>query len=160
MSAPTDKPDLVLEIALAIVAADKQSQEAERKQMAAKRDGNGMEANYYEHGQQDANNAYYGLKDALPFIEANSFSAAMVQLSEAVSLVEWLADICDEGERKEAERLRTALHRLITSALRAIERETGQSLAQLGLETLRATHRDPWEDPAERIAIVRETWAS
>lgn len=149
------KSDLILEIAHAIVAAEISAEAAQRLEMAAKRAGQGVESNYFLSGYQAASDTHSRLRDALPFLPAQSLDAAMVQLSEAVNLVEWLADIVDEGEAKEAKRLRTALHRLITSALRAIESHSGHNLGSLGLERIREAYCDPWLDPTDAIAMVR-----
>lgn len=124
-----------------IADADQKMRETDDVLFAAKKASPARE-HFYESASREAFERCEALRNTLTAIEATSSEMAAVQISEAILRIDNLDNTGDEGVR--------AVNRLLYSALRFIEKSSGVTVEELGLECLRQRNLDPWEPTGAR----------
>lgn len=157
MSKSVEKIDLVTALAQSAVAASASAEQCERNSFGARSAGDGLALTYYESHEEHDRGTYLGLKTALAYLRAETPDAVMVQLCAARDLAEHLSELSTDEYAGTASELKQSLRRLLTSAILAIEDQSGRKLEDAGLWRLRARYLDVWETPAACIAAARRS---
>lgn len=157
MSKSEEKFDLVTALAQSAVAASASAEQFERDSFGARSAGDGLALTYYESASDHGHATYLGLRTAVAYLRAETPDAVMVQLCAARDLAEHLAELSTDEYAGTASELKQSLERLLTSAILAIEQQSGRKLEDSGLWRLRARYRDVWGSPAECIAAARRS---
>jgi hypothetical protein len=151
-----------LSIVLAGIAAANAGYMAyEEREKAEEEAGHHFPANYFEEAAKRENDLYFNLMNAVPYLPATDLIEAAAQIGQAINVISMAFDDLpntDDAERpfKEMEK---KVNRLLHSALRVLETHGSFSLVEMGLESLRNPHRDPWAETEGLVANLLQAAA-
>lgn len=111
---------------------------------------------YYDHASRNAAEIGDALRDALSVQLANSLEEALLQMAQALAVVEHLQEIAEERDELTAKRLGSTFDRLQYSAIRAVQVACGKAVAVLASEDLAAMNCDPWEPVEAKLTALRK----
>lgn len=120
--------------------------------------GNHFPANYFERAASEQYDVYYKLLETMPYLPASDLIEAAAQVGQAMTVINMAYDELPDNDEvnRTFKKMEKQVAFLAYSAIRAIEKIGGFSLAEMGLSGIRGSNLDPWADVENVVDQIRK----